>query len=129
MIRDHSEKRMGKDEQPGQHPSWIDLGQLRRHTQDDRALESELLGLFRVQARLQLNVISIARKPADYRLAIHSLKGAALAIGAKPIAATAAELEAIGLTGDAAMRRRLMKTLADQVTATLAEIAEITGGA
>jgi HPt (histidine-containing phosphotransfer) domain-containing protein len=126
MIRDHSEKRTGKDKEPGERRSWIDLGQLRRQTQDDRALESELLELFRIQARLQLNVISIARKPADYRLAVHSLKGAALAIGAKPIAATATELEAVGFTGDSTMRRRLMKTLADQVKATLAEIAEIT---
>jgi HPt (histidine-containing phosphotransfer) domain-containing protein len=127
MIRDRSEQRTEREKEPTERRSWIDLGQLRRHTQDDRGLESELLGLFRVQARVQLNVISIATKSADFRLAVHSLKGAASAIGAKAIAATTAELEAVGFNGDTATRRLLTKKLADQVTATLAEIAEITG--
>jgi HPt (histidine-containing phosphotransfer) domain-containing protein len=104
----------------------LDVDHLRRYTLDDKVLEAELLGLFRVQARVQLDLISIASLPADYQLAVHTLKGAALVIGAKAIVACTRELEALGFPANATRRRQLISRLADEISATDAEIAKIT---
>jgi HPt (histidine-containing phosphotransfer) domain-containing protein len=104
----------------------LDVDHLRRYTLDDKVLEAELLGLFRVQARVQLDLISIASLPADYQFAVHTLKGAALVIGAKAIVASTRELEALGFPANAARRRQLINRLADEISATDAEIVKIT---
>jgi HPt (histidine-containing phosphotransfer) domain-containing protein len=100
------------------HGSGLDREHLRRCTADDRALEVELLSLFKVQARLQAHLISMAKLPSDYQRALHTLKGAALAIGANAVAATAAELESMKLGAHQAARRKLI----DRLTAELAEV-------
>ena len=108
-------------------PRLLDLEHLRHLTLGDPELERELLGLFRVQARVQFKLIAIARRSADFQLAVHTLKGAALAVGALAIAAAARELETLGFEGDAAGRRDAERTLSEQIAATEAEIAEIIG--
>jgi HPt (histidine-containing phosphotransfer) domain-containing protein len=105
--------------------SAIDLEHLRQYTLGDVALQSELLELFRVQARVQLDLISIAALPEDFNLAVHTLKGAALVIGARGIVATARELETQPFPHEAAKRRQLTRLLAEQIAAIEAEIAEI----
>ncbi|HEY7748510.1 MAG TPA: Hpt domain-containing protein [Aestuariivirgaceae bacterium] len=103
----------------------LDLEHLRRYTLGDHALENELLGLFRVQARVQLDVISIATLPADYHLAVHTLKGAALVIGANSIVSITRELERIGFPDNASRRRELILGLAEEISEIEAAIAEI----
>jgi HPt (histidine-containing phosphotransfer) domain-containing protein len=105
----------------------LDLDHLRRSTGDDRDLEVELLSLFKVQARVQGGLISMAKLPSDYRRAVHTLKGAALAIGATAIVKTAAELEAITLAGHPEIRRKLIAKLAEEIAAVEAEIERLIG--
>jgi HPt (histidine-containing phosphotransfer) domain-containing protein len=103
----------------------LDLEHLRHYTLGDRALQAEVLELFRVQARVQLDLISIASLPGDFNLAVHTLKGAALVIGAKAIVATTKELETLRFSNDAAKRRQLIYRLAEEIALVEAEIAEI----
>jgi HPt (histidine-containing phosphotransfer) domain-containing protein len=112
------------DNPPSRH---LDPEQLRRLTLGDRELERELLGLFRVQARVQFKLISMARKATDFDLAVHTLKGAALAVGATAIADFCKRLEALGFADDQEQRRELVRSLAEELTAAEAEIAEIIG--
>lgn len=107
--------------------SCLDREHLRRYTGDDRTLEVELLSLFKVQARLQAHLISMAKLPSDYQRALHTLKGAALAIGANAVAGTAAELESMKLGGHQAARRKLIDRLAAEIAAVEAEIEALIG--
>jgi HPt (histidine-containing phosphotransfer) domain-containing protein len=107
--------------------AWLDLEHLRRYTLDDTTLQSELLALFRVHARVQLDLLFIATLPTDFRHAVHALKGAALGIGANAIAATSRQLESVGFSGEPRLRRQLMQRLAEEIEASDAEIARITG--
>ena len=107
--------------------SGLDLQHLRRYTADDRTLEVELLSLFKVQARLQAQLISMAKLPSDYQRALHTLKGAALAIGANAVARTAIELEAIALGAEPAARRNLIDRLGQEIAAVEAEIETLIG--
>jgi HPt (histidine-containing phosphotransfer) domain-containing protein len=79
---------------PRQNP--IDFDHLRSITFGDRALESEVLGLFGERASASL--IAIEQSPnADAReAAAHRLVGAARAIGANQLAAAAEEIERAG---------------------------------
>lgn len=107
--------------------SCLDREHLRRCTGDDRTLEVELLSLFKVQARLQAHLLSMAKLPSDYQRALHTLKGAALAIGANAVAGTAAELESMKLGGHQAARRKLIDRLAAEIAAVEAEIEALIG--
>jgi HPt (histidine-containing phosphotransfer) domain-containing protein len=71
----------------------FDLDHLRRYTLDDPALESELLGLFLAQAETTRSQLALAGSVDDWKLAAHSLKGSALAVGAIAIAGLSARLE------------------------------------
>ena len=87
-------------------PSHIlNLAFLRRQTFDDRDLERELLHLFEKQcARLVPVAVEGAEDRSSQRRAeaAHTLKGAALAIGAERVAAAAARLEAALEAGEGA---------------------------
>jgi HPt (histidine-containing phosphotransfer) domain-containing protein len=107
--------------------SRLDLEHLRRYTADDRLLEVELLSLFKVQARLQSQLIAMAKLPSDYRRALHTLKGAALAIGANAVAVMAAELESMALGTEPAARRKLIDRLGEEIAAVEAEIEALIG--
>jgi len=86
----------------------IDLVHLACQTQGDRALESELLELFqrqceRIIARLQIP--AVARAAGEDEDLAHTLRGSALAVGAKRVAraAEAYELSARRGAPDAAL--------------------------
>jgi HPt (histidine-containing phosphotransfer) domain-containing protein len=105
----------------------LDLEHLRRYTAHDQTLEVELLSLFKVQARLQAQLIAMAKLPSDYQRALHTLKGAALAIGANAVANTAAKLESMPLGSETAARRLLIDKLAKEIAAVEAEIETLIG--
>jgi HPt (histidine-containing phosphotransfer) domain-containing protein len=105
----------------------FDADHLRRYTLGDTALEMELLGLFRAQARLQLDLISAAACAGDFSASVHALKGAALAMGATDIAKTTVDLEAVDFEADPAKRQRLVERLRIQVAAAEAAIARKAG--
>jgi HPt (histidine-containing phosphotransfer) domain-containing protein len=105
----------------------FDIDHLGRYTLGDIALENELLGLFRAQARLQLELIAAASCAEDFSAQVHALKGAALAMGATEIAATTAKLETIDFETAPGERQRLVKQLGMQVAAAEAAIARKAG--
>jgi HPt (histidine-containing phosphotransfer) domain-containing protein len=71
----------------------LDTGHLARQTFGDAALERELLGLFAGQATSLAARIGGGAE-AERRVAAHTLKGSARAVGAWALAAAAAALEA-----------------------------------
>jgi HPt (histidine-containing phosphotransfer) domain-containing protein len=77
----------------------IDLAHLRQATFGDEVLAREVLGLFDAQAERLLAAAASAQDTRARREAAHTLKGAALGIGARGVAQAAAELEAVA--GDA----------------------------
>lgn len=72
----------------------IDLVHLARQTDNDSALEEELLGLFDRQSASLLAQLSAEDAPRRRRAdAAHMLRGSALAVGAGPVARAAQAVE------------------------------------
>lgn len=74
-------------------PRVLDLIHLRRYTMDNQTLERELLALFLGQLPVIVREISHAATCADWKFALHTLKGSARAIGATTIGELAEMLE------------------------------------
>jgi HPt (histidine-containing phosphotransfer) domain-containing protein len=74
----------------------FDLSHLRRYTDNDLELERELLSLFRLQIRQYAEKLTVITEPEEWRIATHSIKGAARSMGARKIAGTAEMLELAG---------------------------------
>lgn len=98
-------------------PEVLDLAHLERYSMGDRALEADLLSLFRAQIHLQTNAIAAAEDASSWRLSTHTLKGVARTLGAWQIARTAELLEALGHDGNPAERDRLVGLLKEQIGA------------
>lgn len=82
-------------------PAPIDFDHLARQTFFDRDLQRELLDLFDRQCATLLPLIE-GDGPRDRRAAAaHTLKGSALAVGARRVAALAGRAEALLADGDA----------------------------
>lgn len=77
----------------------LDRGHLDRYTLGDAALERELLNLFLDQTALSIAQLKSANSASEWKLASHSLKGSAAAIGATELNAIALELEIAGFSG------------------------------
>jgi HPt (histidine-containing phosphotransfer) domain-containing protein len=73
----------------------IDVEHLGRYTLGDKALEKEILGLFLTQMPDLLTSLRNAQSGREWKMAAHSLKGAARAIGAWQMASAAEEAERI----------------------------------
>jgi HPt (histidine-containing phosphotransfer) domain-containing protein len=73
----------------------IDVEHLGRYTLGDKALEKEILGLFLTQMPDLLASLRTAQSEREWKMAAHSLKGAARAIGAWHMASAAEEAECI----------------------------------
>lgn len=71
----------------------LDRDHLARYTMDNPALEREIIELFLQQLPVTLKALKSAKSSADWKLATHTMKGSAAAIGATRINAIAAELE------------------------------------
>ena len=71
----------------------IDIEHLHRMTLSDASLEREVLAMFSAQAAGLIG--SLSTLPADAGALAHTLKGAALAIGAFGVADAAGDLEAL----------------------------------
>lgn len=67
-----------------EHPSPrpVDLVHLRRFTFGDKDLENEILGLFMEQTPRTISLLRDATSPEQWKMAAHTLKGAARAVGA-----------------------------------------------
>lgn len=97
--------------------SAIDLVHLARQTGGDQELERELLALFSQQCIRHLRTIHAAKDDQVRIDAVHTLKGAARAIGAWQVAAAADAIERELATSDA----RRAETAMDALTLAAAE--------
>jgi HPt (histidine-containing phosphotransfer) domain-containing protein len=98
----------------------IDRAHLGRYTLADPRLEKEILGLFVAQLPLTLEALRFAASDRDWRVAAHTLKGSARAVGAWHIAEIALEAEKLGGIADdtacAAMIARIEEAVSDVET-------------
>jgi HPt (histidine-containing phosphotransfer) domain-containing protein len=91
-------------------PRILDLAHLRRYTQGNAELEAELIGLFKGQIPGLLAQIRDAVE-AEWKLAVHTLKGSARAVGAVEIGEIAVRLENAGHSAPAETRDGLVARL------------------
>jgi len=89
----------------------FDRAHLARYTMDNTDLEREIMGLFVVQLPSILASLFAARCTDDWRLATHTLKGSAQAIGACRIGEIARELELLAVFEKSEKRRKLLASL------------------
>ncbi len=75
------------------HVSPIDLKHLRRYTMGDTSLEREVMQLFLAQIPKTIAALSNAVNDHEWRIAAHTIKGSARAIGAWRIARLAEQAE------------------------------------
>ncbi len=75
------------------HVAPIDLKHLRRYTLGDTALEREVMQLFLGQIPQTIAALSNAMNDHEWRIAAHTIKGSARAIGAWRIARLAEQAE------------------------------------
>jgi HPt (histidine-containing phosphotransfer) domain-containing protein len=97
----------------------FDQAHLARYTMENPALEREIVGLFLQQLPATLDMLKKAETAAEWRLAAHTLKGSAAAVGATRINALAVRLERCGFAANAAVK-------AGTIAAVEAAIAEFT---
>jgi len=89
----------------------VDFGYLEDYTMNDSLIMDEVLGLFQAQAELWRPLLTLSHE--GWRDAAHTLKGAALGIGAKGLAAIASETEKCAETGATASLESLKNALND----------------
>jgi HPt (histidine-containing phosphotransfer) domain-containing protein len=93
MFHPHNENTVDDAQKRASAP--IDMEHLGRYTLGDKALEKEILGLFLTQMPDMLASLRKAQSEREWKMAAHSLKGAARAIGAWQMASAAEEAERI----------------------------------
>ena len=74
-------------------PNAIDQDHLRRYTMGDQQLELEVLNLFAGELPKTLGSLRAARTDMEWKIAAHTLKGSARAVGAWRVAAAAVAAE------------------------------------
>jgi hypothetical protein len=102
-------------------PMIFDVVHFRHYTQGNAEFEAELIGLFRGQLSSLLDQLGIAGSASDWKLAAHTLKGSARAIGAVAISDIAATLEELGFPGGAELRHSLLRLLRRAIADFIAE--------
>lgn len=93
----------------------VDLAHLGRYTLGNTELEREVLALFAEQALSTLDSLRKASSPKAWREAAHTLKGAALAVGAWQVATCGqqAEIAEFSASNRDAILPRLEQAIAD----------------
>ena len=107
----------------------LDLAHLRRFTLGDHSLELEILDLFITQAPITLAALNSAGTDRDWRIAAHTLKGSARAVGAWPVAQLAERAEAMSRRNDRADCETAVLELADALSEASAFIAALKSAA
>ena len=100
----------------------LDMDHLSRMTMGDAGLAAEVIGIFQEQAALWGRLLS-AREPVDsWSDAVHTIKGAALGIGAIRLARQCEKAERLGRSGE--VRPAEAAVALDDVRAALTEALE-----
>src|SRR5690349_15957762 len=92
-------------------PEVFDRSLLRRYTMDSYELEREVIKLFLDQLPVTLAMLKNVTSQADWKLATHTLKGSAAAVGATRINRLAFELEQIRFVESAPVIKRKVAEL------------------
>ena len=92
-------------------PVIFDRTLLAQYTMDSPELEREIVGLFVAQLPAILDRLQNFDSSADWRIATHTLKGSALAIGAYKIGDLARKLEPVNSPEQDAKRKKLLSGL------------------
>ncbi len=90
----------------------VDLAHLDQYTLGDRALQAELLQLFREQLKCQAEELVSCTDAALWKSAVHTLKGAARSIGAGHVAAAAEAMERTAFSDEAGRAAVLSRLIA-----------------
>lgn len=101
----------------------VDLTHLGRYTLGNTDLEREVLALFSEQAAATLEALRLASSPKAWREAAHTLKGAALAVGAWQVAKCGQQAEVAEYNG--ASREAILARLEQAVGEAKAFIARL----
>lgn len=108
----------------GQPAGVFDLVHLRTYTLGMADLEREILGLFLEQLPKSKAALDQAMSAKDWHMAAHTLKGSALAVGAKRLAEIGAKAEATNCK-DAAARAAILDQVAEATAEVAAEISRL----
>lgn len=100
----------------------VDFGHLERYAAGDQALVDEVLALFREQAAVWVRLLDPAGPAEAWRDAAHTLKGAALGVGAFELA-KACEAAETASGPDAADKLTLLDRVRTALDAALCDIA------
>jgi HPt (histidine-containing phosphotransfer) domain-containing protein len=92
-------------------PVIFDRTHLAQYTMDSPELEREIVGLFVAQLPAILDRLQNVDSSDDWRIATHTLKGSALAIGACKIGDLAKKLEPVNSPEQEAKRKKLLSGL------------------
>jgi HPt (histidine-containing phosphotransfer) domain-containing protein len=92
-------------------PVIFDRSHLAQYTMDSPDLEREIVGLFVAQLPAILDRLQNGESREDWRIATHTLKGSALAIGACKIGDLAKKLEPVNIPEQEAKRKKLLSGL------------------
>ena len=92
-------------------PVIFDRSHLAQYTMDSPDLEREIVGLFVAQLPAILERLQNGESRDDWRIATHTLKGSALAIGACKIGDLAKKLEPVNIPEQKARRKKLLSGL------------------
>src|SRR5262249_10224707 len=93
------------------HPQVLDIAHLRTYTQNSAALEAELLSLFSDQLPVLIGQIKAGAVERDWKLALHTLKGSAGAVGWALLGKSAVRLENVGFSAADRVKSRLITRL------------------
>jgi HPt (histidine-containing phosphotransfer) domain-containing protein len=107
----------------------LDLAHLRRFTLGDQALEQEILGLFIGQAPTTLAALTEAWTDRDWKIAAHTLKGSARAVGAWRVARLAEKAEGMSRRRDREGCAAAVRELTDALSEADAYIAALNSAA
>ncbi len=96
---------------PAQAEGGFDRQHLARYTMDNAELEREIIGLFLQQLPAIVDTLKAAAGRDDWRMAAHTLKGSAAAVGATAIHESALELERLQFISDVNVKKMAIDAL------------------
>lgn len=114
-----------QNQHSGQDAEIFDQAHLAHYTMNSEDLEREIVGLFLQQLPMTTDLIEEAQTAAEWKLSVHTLKGAAAAVGANQLLGVVMDLENIAYGSDIDQKARLLKALrdaADEFRATVRHI-------
>lgn len=106
-----ADDRAGRGEYAGDASSVFDRPHLVRYTLDNAELEREIIGLFIGQLPSIIAMLEEAASPEAWKMAAHTLKGSAAAVGATDIHGSAVYLEDLGYISDFNVKVKLIDDL------------------